>query len=303
MSETGAGMGQASCLFHFDNVFAKERFGGIDLYQFGEIFCERGYEIQRHDQKCLELSFIVSGSGYFYIDDVCVKVSEGDIIFNAVGHTHAIRTEASSMLRFAYMGFMFNEEADEEFADIYALFQSAPYLRAEDTHNLLIPFLRNVNEFYAQETHSRILIKSYLEQIIVLAYRCFTAKTEKVARFAATGGSKSAGGTVYAVMRYVEDRIFELKSIRSIADDLGYTHTYLSHMFKDKTGMTLQRYIANKKMEKALEILKYGNTPIHQVATMLQYETLQSFSKAFSRIMGCPPSYYAAQHRKEADPS
>ncbi|QTH43199.1 hypothetical protein J4772_01620 [Cohnella sp. LGH] len=66
---------------------------------------------------------------------------------------------------------------------------------------MLIPFLRNVNEFYAQETHSRILIKNYLEQIIVLAYRCFTAKTEKVARCSATGGSKSAGGTVYAVMQ------------------------------------------------------------------------------------------------------
>lgn len=89
-------------------------------------------------------------------------------------------------------------------------------------------------------------------------------------------------------MRYVEDRIFELKSIRSIANDLGYTHTYLSHMFQDKTGMTLQRYIANKKMEKAVEILKYGNTPVHQVATMLQYETLQSF---------------VARQRKKAGPS
>ena len=298
-------MGQASCLFHFDNVFAKgqSKFGGIDLYQFGEIFCECGYEIKRHEQQCLELSFIVSGSGFFYIDDKCIKVSEGDVIFNAVGHTHAIRTEASSMLRFAYMGFTFNEEADEAFADIHAYFQSAPYRHAKDTHNLLIPFLRNVNEFYSQETHSRILIRNYLEQIMVLAYRCFTAKTEKVTRYAAPKWPRSAGGTVYSVMRYIEDHIFELKSIQTIADDLGYTHTYLSHMFKDKTGMTLQRYIANKKMEKALEILKYGNAPIHRVADMLQYETLQSFSKAFSRIMGYPPSHYVAMQRQEADPS
>jgi AraC-like DNA-binding protein len=295
--------GQAGCLFHFDNVFTKGQstFGGIDLYQIGEICCECGHEIAPHLQYCLELSCIVSGSGYFYMDDECVKVGAGDILFNNVGQMHRIQTDASSMLRFVYMGFMFNEEANEGFADIHSFFQSAPYHHAKDTYNLMIPFLRNIDEFYAQKPHSRTMIRNYLEQVIVLAYRSFTEGTSKVAQYAPERSQHSVGYTVYSIIRYVENHIFELKSIQTIAKDLGYSYTYLSHTFKDKTGMTLQRYINHKKIEKAMELLKYGNLSIKQVAERLHYETLQSFSKAFSRIMGYPPSQYVAKQRLEKE--
>lgn len=290
-------------MFHFDNVFPKggSTFGSIDLYQIGEICCECGYEIKPHRQYCLELSYIVSGSGFFYSDDTRIPVSEGDIVCNAVGYTHAIRTDSTSMLRFVYMGFMFNETADEDMAGIQAFLQSAPYHHAKDTYGLMSPFLRNMDEFYAKKPYSRTMIKNYLEEVIVLSYRSFTETSGRAPHYVAHKSPHSVGYTVYSVIRYVETHIFELKSIGTIADELGYSYTYLSHTFKDKTGMTLQRYINQKKVEKALEMLKYGNLSIQQIATRLSYETVQSFSKAFSRIMGRPPSHYLAVPGKETE--
>lgn len=295
--------GQAGCLFHFDNVFAKgeSTFGGIDLYQIGEICCECGYEIAPHRQFCLELSYIVSGSGFFYSDDTRIQVREGDIVCNAVGHTHAIRSEATSMLRFVYMGFMFNETADEDMAAIHAFLQAAPYRHAKDTYGLMSPFLRNIDEFYARKPYSRTMIKNYLEEVIVLSYRSFTETSDRPPQYVSRKSPHSVGYTVYSVIRYVEKHILELKSIQTIADDLGYNYTYLSHAFKDKTGMTLQRYITHKKVEKALEMLQYGNLSIQEIAARLRYETVQSFSKAFSRIMGHPPSHFAAARDKPTD--
>lgn len=292
----------AGCLFHFDNEFSKgkETYGGIDLYQIGEICCESGYEIAPHRQFCLELSYIVSGSGYFYIDDECIEVGAGDIIFNGEGHMHAIKTDESSMLRFIYMGFKFNREMSEELAAIHAFLQTAPYQHSKDTQGIMIPFFRNIDEFYSQKPGSKIMIKNYIEEVIVLSYRAFTEQSNKVSRYIPQKSAHSVGHTVYSVIRYVEKHIFELKSIREIAEDLGYSYTYLSHTFKDKTGMTLQRYINHKKVEKALELLKYGNLSIKQAAERLNYETVQSFNKAFSRIMGVPPSRYASKQREEA---
>ncbi|WP_159885879.1 helix-turn-helix transcriptional regulator [Paenibacillus puerhi] len=294
----------AGCHFHFDNNFAKGQstFGGIDLYQIGEICCESGYEIAPHLQFCLELSCIVSGSGYFIIDDQQVPVREGELLFNAAGHMHTIRTDTTGPLRFVYMGFMFNEEAGDEFAGMHDFFQSAPFHHAKDTYNLMMPFFRNIDEFYSQKPHSQIMIKNYLEEIIVLAYRTFTEKDGPAPRYAPAKSAHSVGYTVYSVIRYIDNHIFELKSIRMMAEQLGYSYTYLSHTFKDKTGMTLQRYINHKKVEKALELLKYGNISITQVADRLQYETVQSFSKAFSRIMGYPPSHYVALQREANRP-
>lgn len=286
--------------FHFDNILAKgeSTFGGIDLYQIGEICCESGYQILPHEQPCLELSYIVSGSGHFIVGDTRLRVSEGELIFNGVGHTHAIETDTSGVLRFVYMGFMFNDMKDEAFGEIEAFFQSAPYFHSKDPYNLMIPFFRNIDEFYSQKPLSRVMIKNYLEEIIVLSYRTFTEKNGKVPRYAPQQSPNSVGHTVYSIIRYVDNHLFELKNIKTIAEDLGYSYTYISHTFKEKTGMTLQRYINHKKIEKALEMLKYGHLSIKQVAERLHYETLPSFSKAFTRVMGYPPSQYVARQRE-----
>lgn len=287
--------------FHFDNMFApgEARFGGIDLYQIGEIWCECGYEVGAHTQWCLELSYIVSGSGCFVADGERIPVEAGDIFFNALGHTHAIETSSSSTLRFVYMGFMFNEEAEERFADIQAFFRSAPYYHAKGAHALMTPFFRNIDEFFTRKPHSGLLIRNYIEEIIILSCRAFMANAGRAATAYHPHPTSSVGFAVYSVMRYVDNHLTELGSIRKIAEDLGYSYSYLSHAFKDKTGMTLQRYINHKKVEKALEMINRGGIPIKEIAARLQYETVQSFSKAFSRIMERPPSYYAALRLNE----
>ncbi|NOU65402.1 helix-turn-helix domain-containing protein [Paenibacillus sp. LMG 31461] len=291
---------QAGCLFHFDNFFAKDQepYGCVKLFQIGEICCESGYVVRAHNQYCLEISCIVSGSGYFHIDDTRIQVDAGDIVFNNVGHIHAITADRSNMLRYLYMGFNFNDETDKAFTEIQAYLQSAPYHFSKDTHDLLIPFLRVIDEFYSQKPYSRTMIRNYLEEIIVSSYRSFTNKAENVTRYATEKSPQSVGHTVYSVIRYIENHIVGLESIKTLSQELNYNSTYLSHVFKQRTGMTLQRYINHKKIEKALEMLKYGNISISQVSDMLGYATIQSFSKAFSRIMGYPPSRYVAKQRE-----
>ena len=288
---------EAGRLFHFDNLFeaGEASYGMIDLLQIGEIACERGYEIPLHPQVCMELSYIVSGSGSFIIGGTTLEVRAGDLVFNNPGHAHAIHAGSSDMLRFVYMGFTLNAQADSTFAELQTFLHAAPYRIARDTHSTLMPFMRAIDEFYTRQPHASMMIRNYCESILVSAYRSFTGSAGDSAP---QRSPHSVGHTVYSVIRYVETHILELKSIQGIAADLNYNATYLSHAFKNKTGMTLQRYINHKKIEKSLELLGYGHLSIGHVAEQLGYETIQSFSKAFSRIMGYPPSRYVAEQRQ-----
>ncbi|MFS0725516.1 helix-turn-helix domain-containing protein [Paenibacillus sp. 1P07SE] len=288
---------QAGRLFHFDNLFesGEATYGMIDLLQIGEIACERDYEIALHPQHCMELSYIVAGSGSFKVGDAAFDVRAGDLIFNNPGYAHAIQAGASDMLRFVYMGFDLNDQTDPTWAELRDYLQSAPYHIASDAHHLLLPFMRGIDEFYKQQPYAATMIRNCCETLLVSAYRCFTGSAGNAAP---QRSPHSVGHTVYAVIRYVETHILELKSIQGIAADLNYNATYLSHAFKSKTGMTLQRYINHKKIEKSLELLGHGQLPISHVAEQLGYETIQSFSKAFSRIMGYPPSRYVAEQRQ-----
>lgn len=108
--------------------------------------------------------------------------------------------------------------------------------------------------------------------------------------------AKPVGYTVYAVVRYISENIFNIDSIGKMARELGYCDSYLSRVFKEKMGMTLQSYVTMKKMEKAVEMIEQGNFTITEIALKLSFESLQSFSKSFRRTVGVSPMEYRKEY-------
>lgn len=87
-----------------------------------------------------------------------------------------------------------------------------------------------------------------------------------------------------------------------MAEAVGYSSSYLSHLFKEKTGMTLQSYLARKKIERGVELMKSGCYSWTQIALELHYETPQAFSKAFRRVMQKSPSEFITNtHKKRSE--
>ena len=111
--------------FHFNNDSFDNPIpcGLMNLYPMGELCCERGYVVEPHSQACHEISYIVSGKGFFFVDGERIPVSEGDLIFNNKNCIHAIEADKDSMLRYLYMGFDFRGQAEgqnvQELFDYY----------------------------------------------------------------------------------------------------------------------------------------------------------------------------------------
>ena len=93
-----------------------------------------------------------------------------------------------------------------------------------------------------------------------------------------------------------EKEVFELlilnKTTRDIAKELGYSACYISHTFKEKTGVTVKQYISKKKIHKGVELLETGKFSVTKVAQILNYSNVQSFSRTFKQIIGVYPSKY-----------
>ena len=274
-------------------------FGVVDLYQIGDVCCECGFEIPTHHQICHEISYIVTGAGKFYLNGIAYPVKAGDIFICSQGQEHRITTIPGSMLRFVYIGFLFNDNIKKHnnWIPLKKYFQSPGIPIAEDKVNLDLPLMRLIDEFYGKPLLYKEMIISYINQILLLTFRSFKDQISPI--YHPELSENMVGYPVYSVIIYIEKHILELENIRTISDDLGYSYSYLSHLFKNKTGITLQKYITYKKIEKSLELLKYSGLSITQVAHRLNYETLQAFSKAFHRVMGFSPSDYI--HNKRSD--
>lgn len=285
--------------FHFDNEFWDKPLscGWIDLYQLGEICCEHGYVIEEHEQYVHEVTYIISGSGHSCVDGVKIPLKEGDVLMCSMGHQHTIEAAEQDILRFAYIGFRFCKTANFEGLDMLEACYEQPYILAKDRNDVLDPFLRAIGELYSRPLFWCQMLQGYCEQIVIQAVRDSKVVNRKWPERKAE--TRSVSSEVYKIIQYVGENVEEIKSVRQIADTLCYNYTYLSHFFTKVTGTTLQTYISQKKIERARQLLKYDEFSVTEIAERLNYESVQSFSKAFRRVMGVAPTAYLEMERSE----
>lgn len=93
------------------------------------------------------------------------------------------------------------------------------------------------------------------------------------------------------IKQYIRDNSAERVSLSRLAAHFCYNATYLSRVFKTKTGVLLTDYIIQVKMDKAQELLRAGTLPTDAAAVM-GYDTYSHFSRTFKRVVGVSPKQY-----------
>ena len=77
-----------------------------------------------------------------------------------------------------------------------------------------------------------------------------------------------------------------------ISQKLNYDYTYLSNMFSEVKGTTIQQYIIDHKIEKVKELLLYDELSLTEIAYRLHYSSVAHLSNQFKKLTGLTPSYY-----------
>lgn len=285
--------------FHFDNLFWDDPqvYESIDVYQIGDLCCESDFVLGPHKQLCYEISYITSGKGEFMTDGKWYPVQAGDIYVNLPDQTHDIRADKIEPFRYFYIGFNFNYYTGDQnpFLHIKKMFDHITYPIVKDRLNIEIPFLGTFNEMSKATEYSNIMVKTYVHQIIVLAYRNFYDDWQK--EYTPDKNIDNIKYLTYQIISYVDTNIYHIQELPQIAEELGYSYSYLSHIFSQETGLTIQQYYNQKRFEMATELLKKGELTITEIAEKLHYQSIHSFSKAFRKTIGVPPAQYQNLHK------
>jgi AraC-like DNA-binding protein len=93
-----------------------------------------------------------------------------------------------------------------------------------------------------------------------------------------------------------------LKYSEYITGDLHYDYPYLSRLFSEVEGITIEHYIINQKIERAKELLVYDELNISELADELGYSSVAHLSAQFKKVTGMTPSQFKALHHKSRKP-
>jgi len=87
-----------------------------------------------------------------------------------------------------------------------------------------------------------------------------------------------------------------------ISDKLKHDYNYLSNLFSEVKGMTIDHFIITHKIEKVKELLMYDELSIKEISYRLNYSSVAHLSNQFKKVTGLTPSYFKKQKIKVRNP-
>lgn len=97
---------------------------------------------------------------------------------------------------------------------------------------------------------------------------------------------------VRKVIDYIEQNIEKEINLDNISKSIGYSKFHLNRVFAEQTGITIHKYLQNRRLTIAAEKLVKTDKSITQIAYEAGYDTQQSFSFAFKQVYLYPPKTY-----------
>lgn len=83
-----------------------------------------------------------------------------------------------------------------------------------------------------------------------------------------------------------------------LSGKLGYDYTYLSNIFSEVKGITLQQFIIVHRIERVKELLLYDELTLTEIAYRLHYSSVAHLSNQFKKVTGLTPSFYRNMKKK-----
>jgi AraC-like DNA-binding protein len=98
-------------------------------------------------------------------------------------------------------------------------------------------------------------------------------------------------------MIHNSDELPEKNYSNFISEHLEYDYTYLSNIFSEVKGMTIQQFIIIHKVERIKELIIYDELNITEIAWKMNYSSVAHLSNQFKKVTGFSPSHF--KHLKE----
>jgi len=110
--------------------------------------------------------------------------------------------------------------------------------------------------------------------------------------------------TVVIELIHQDNDDIRIKHSEYLAQQIGLDYPYLSKLFSDEEGITIEQYIIQQKIEKVKELLTYGEQTLSDIAYTLGYSSVAALSTQFKKVVGMTPSVWKTadeKGRKELD--
>lgn len=93
-------------------------------------------------------------------------------------------------------------------------------------------------------------------------------------------------------MVHRSDEVIKINFSDYLSEKLNFDYTYMSNVFSEVQGITIQQFIINHKIERIKELILYNEMNLTEISFKLNYSSVSHLSSQFKKVTGLSPSIY-----------
>jgi len=98
------------------------------------------------------------------------------------------------------------------------------------------------------------------------------------------------------------DEIIKINFSDFLSEKLNHDYTYLSNLFSEVQGTTIEHFIISHKIERIKELIIYNELNITEIAYKMNYSSVAHLSNQFKKVTGLSPSHFKLLKDKRRSP-
>lgn len=243
-------------------------------------FCE-----ENHSHDFLEIVFVSSGEGDVWIDGQKSNIKKGDIIVYNAGCEHYEVSSNDDPLELKFLAFDKLEITDlpKNWLIPPAYGNIFPSGDLEETFKNYFDML--INEFNNKDRFYVEVGGNMARTLLMYLFRLIN-------RHESTDKLISSNKILEVAEQYIEEHFKQNISLEDVAQNCYANKYYLSHLFSESKGMSVGKYILNKKLDHAKGLLKTTDLSVLEIANKIGLNESSYFCRIFKKETGKTPLAY-----------
>jgi AraC-like DNA-binding protein len=235
------------------------------------VWCEKDWKHDdyKHSHNRSQLTFVEEGYQYFHIGDKIYLVPQNHVIWIPSGKSHRISSEAKTV---NLMVFLFKSVFNDNFYQNVQVFAIPAVLKE------MLLYASKWSQSLAEDEEQDIFFKAILKS---LPNFC------KESSFLEIPVPKDE--RLIPVCHYINSNFKYNLDIDLLAEKAKMSVRSLQRIFKNETGITLQKYHQLVRILKSIELIDTKQYTLSQIAHSIGYQSLSAFTSSYFSVMKSKP--------------
>ncbi|OPH49041.1 hypothetical protein BC351_37645 [Paenibacillus ferrarius] len=225
--------------------------------------------------------YICDGNGWIQVDGKLYCPQAGQLFFAPSG---VVQSYAFSHGR-PFTMFWCHFTANMGLSQLFRTIGIPPIMTVQDDATLLRYFQQLIDN--RSNTQPTALLKIQSALLEMIAYYIDHAMIE-----VQDTGKFSSMNRLVATIQYIDENLDKELTIYELSQTANFHPNYFIRFFKTHLGVSPMRYIYDRRLEKAKELLIGYALSINEIANLTGFYDASHFSTSFKKHVGLSPSEY-----------